>query len=186
MLACYVDESGDTGKLPTATSPIQPVLAIIGLTLDLARLREFTLDFIDLKRRFFPGRFPAHATRLDGILIEIKGSDVGAAFRQGHPDHQRRHHHVAFLDCRLDLIERYDCRLFGRVWIKPIGGRMDGWSIYTYSTQFICMVFDHLLQTRDTLGMVIPDSRAKPQDRRVSKHLHAEVQGRRRCVSPYD
>ena len=45
---------------------------------------------------------------------------------------------------------------------------MDGWSIYTYSTQFICLVFDHLLQTRDTLGLVIPDSRAKHQDRRVS------------------
>ena len=55
LYVCYLDESGDTGLLPYSTSPVQPVLCVLGLSLDLEYLREFTLEFIDLKYRFFPG-----------------------------------------------------------------------------------------------------------------------------------
>lgn len=49
MKICYVDESGDTGALPSATSRIQPVLSIVGVIVDHANLQPMTTDFLDLK-----------------------------------------------------------------------------------------------------------------------------------------
>jgi len=34
---CYLDESGDTGLLPSATAPIQPVFVIAGLIVNHVR-----------------------------------------------------------------------------------------------------------------------------------------------------
>jgi hypothetical protein len=171
LLACYLDESGDTGTLPTAISPIQPLICILGLTLDLAYLRPFTLEFLDLKARFFPGLF-AGSLRLSRILTEIKGADIRAAFRTN--DHARRHHHIGFLDALLDLVRSYNCRIFGRVWIKPIGSRVDGVAVYTYSAQSICATFHDLLAARDQSGLVIADSRLPAQNRSVSFSLFTQ------------
>jgi hypothetical protein len=49
MKLCYVDESGDTGLLPNATAPIQPVFVIAGLIVDREVLRNLTLEFLQLK-----------------------------------------------------------------------------------------------------------------------------------------
>ncbi len=171
MLACYLDESGDTGTLPIANSPIQPLICLLGLSLDLTSLRPFTLDFLDLKARFFPGLFVG-TLRLSRILSEIKGSDIRAAFRTN--DHQRRHHHIGFLDALLGLVDSYGCRIFGRVWIKRIGAKLDGVAIYTSSAQSICSTFDHLLSTKDDAGIVIADSRRHGQNRGVSFSLFTQ------------
>lgn len=167
LLACYLDESGDTGLLPNPRSPIQPLLCVLGLTLDLDRLRDFTLEFMALKERFFPGLFSS-SSRLEQILKEIKGSDIRSAFRASATDHDLRHHHIAFLDALVDLVEGHQCRIFGRVWIKPIGGPFDGWAIYTSSTQAICSAFVHLLTLQKNIGIMVPDPRLPLQNRRVS------------------
>jgi hypothetical protein len=167
MIACYIDESGDTGALPTATSPIQPLLCVVGLTIDLARIRDFTLEFIDFKARFFPG-LCSGMTRQARILEEIKGSEIRSAFRSSCTDHARRHHHIGFLDQLLRMLVKYDCKIFGRVWIKALVVEMDGWSTYTFSTQAICTTFNHLLTSKNDSGIVICDSRAHPQNVRVS------------------
>lgn len=165
MIVSYLDESGDTGSLPTPDSPVQPLLCLLGLTLDHRYLRPFTLEFIDVKKRFFPGLFVG-TLRLSGILTEIKGSDIRAAFRTD--DHDRRHHHIGFLDALLDLVENYRCRIFGRVWVKAIAGRFDGVAVYTSSAQSICSTFNHLLNVNDELGVVIADSRTFVENRAVS------------------
>ena len=69
MFVCYLDESGDTGTLASPTSRVQPVLCILALSLDLDRLRDFTFDFINLKTKFFPGRFPVHSNWLRRIPV---------------------------------------------------------------------------------------------------------------------
>jgi hypothetical protein len=65
MMVFYVDEAGCLGTLPTATSPIQPVFAIAGIVLRRECLHDFTLDWLDLKERFFPNLRPVAADFLD-------------------------------------------------------------------------------------------------------------------------
>ena len=48
---CYIDEAGCTTPLPGTQTDIQPVLVIVGLIVDVARVRELTIDFLKLKRR---------------------------------------------------------------------------------------------------------------------------------------
>lgn len=172
MYACYIDESGDTGALPASTSPIQPVLCILGVTLDLTRLPEFTSQFIDLKARFFPRLFPG--PRIGRILVEIKGSDLRSVFRSTSADARKRHHHIGFLQELLNLLTQYDCKIFGRVWVKPIGGPMNGWSTYTSSAQAICTVFHNYLTTQSSTGILICDSRLHHQNARVSHSIFTQ------------
>lgn len=167
MLACYIDEAGDTGQLPSPTSPVQPLLCILGLTLDIGRLRDFTVAFIDLKTRFFPGLFQG-VPRLERILTEVKGAEIRRAFRAGPGKHVQRHHHVGFLDELLSLVEGFNCKVLGRVWVKAIGEEIDRWGIYTSSIQAIYSTFQDLLTQRNDVGIVIADSRTKVEDRRVS------------------
>jgi len=140
----------------------------MGLTLNTAYLRPFTAEFLDLKTRFFPGRFGARYqhTHLSKLLEEIKGSDLRAAFRSD--DHDRKHHHIGFFDALLDFIASYDCRIFGRIWIKGIGVPFNGTAVYTYSAQNICGTFNHLLEQKDDYGIVIADSRFPKENRGVS------------------
>lgn len=166
VFACYVDESGDDALLPSSTAPHQPLMVLLGLAFDLGRLHAFTMDFLDLKARFFPGRF-RKCTSLERILREVKGVDVRKAFRST-AHHAVRHHHIGFLDALLDFVQAYDCRIFGRVWIKTIGTPVGGTAIYTSSMQSICTTFDVLVSSRGNTGLVIPDHRTHALDKRVS------------------
>ena len=168
MFACYVDESGDTGPIRTSTSNVQPVLCILGLSLPLEHLKSFTIDFLDLKARFFPGKFPSKMRRLDRIQREIKGAEIRSVFRSASASHSKRHHHIGFLDNLIALVEKYDCKLIGRVWIKEIGKPIDQWAIYTSSIQAISSGFNDLLLSENQKGMVILDSRSHAQDKRVA------------------
>jgi len=107
---CYVDESGDTGALPSATSPVQPVLAVVGLAVGDDQLAALTTSWIDLKRRFF-GASQSPPRFLDSIKLEVKGSELRRNARGGRG---RRKHRAAvgFLDRALDLLEAHDGRIF--------------------------------------------------------------------------
>ena len=62
MYFCYVDESGCTGELPSATSQIQPIFATLGLIVDVSRIHDFTLKtrfahrLMKLQHRFLDSR----------------------------------------------------------------------------------------------------------------------------------
>jgi len=164
MKICYVDEAGCTGSLPKADSPIQPVLALIGLILDYGKLHEVTERLLQHKQRFYLGA-SAGPKYLSGILTEVKGSDIR---KNAISDNRNtRRPAVGYLDGILKICTEADAKLVGRVWVKEIGSQIDGRAIYTSSVQAICSYFhDYLARTED-IGVVIVDSRLK--------HLNSQV-----------
>lgn len=162
MLICYVDESGCTGQLPDAASLIQPAFCMVGLAIDQSKIRQLTFDFLQLKRRFFPGRLPPTAGNLSWVLVEIKGSDLRTAIRNG--THKEKRHAIGFIDAAFRLIERAEASIFGKVFVKAIGAPINSTSIYTRSLQCVCDTFQNLLELRQTTGFVIADSRNKPKN----------------------
>jgi hypothetical protein len=157
MHLCYVDESGCTGILPSSASPIQPVLVIAAVVVDDSCLHNLTIDYLNLKKRFFSNKLPVTAEFLQWVLAEIKGSELRNRARSS--SHRKRSHAYSFLDKFLGLLESHAIRIIGRIWIKPIGGRFDGKPVYTSSVQGICATFNHYLAERDGSGFVIADSR---------------------------
>jgi len=169
MYFCYVDEAGCTGTLPSATSPIQPVFALIGLAVEHTRIAGLTRDFLKLKQRFFPGLMANAPHYLDGVLQEVKGSELRADVRSASRRRQRAA--VGFLDQVTRLVEGCEGRLLGRVLIKAIGDEINSRSIYTASTQAICHYFQEFLGSCDEEGAIVADSRTKAQNASVSHSI---------------
>lgn len=165
MYICYIDESGDTGRLPSANSPVQPVLVIGGLILCQASIPAITREFMDIKRTYFPSIGPPIHRPLHWILKEIKGADVRRAVAA--PARNDRRHAIGFLDATLRLIERHDGRIVARVWVKGIGRPILPNPIYTSPIQYIHRWFEHYLDTQGAPGWVIADSRTKPLNANV-------------------
>ena len=157
MYFCYMDESGCTGALPSATSAIQPALVIAGIIVEESRLNALTFDFLNLKQRFFPNKLPPSAEFLDWVPAEVKGNEIRKRARSA--SHRERSHAYQFLDSLLNLAESHHIRINGRIWVKGIGQPFIGTSVYTVSVQHICRYFDHFLSTANTGGLVIADSR---------------------------
>ena len=172
MRICYIDESGDLGALPSATSSIQPVFTIIGLAVDQNRLKGLTADLLFLKRHFFKGLMPKSRHVLGDILVEVKGAEVRKSVRNGNRNERRAALH--FLGCVLKLLEGHEARIFGRLWTKEIGKSINTLSIYTYSVQAICANFQRLLEDDDDCGIVIADSRRKSLNVGVSHSIFTQ------------
>jgi len=143
-----------------------------GLILRQDRLRPLTQEFLSLKQRYFPRLLPAGSQHLDWILREIKGSDLRRAVRAGNRNEQR--HAIRFMEKTLDLIEQFDGRLIGRIWIKGIGQPFNGTATYTYSVQSICKYFQAFLEWRNDEGIIIADSRDKVKNARVSHSIFTQ------------
>lgn len=156
---CYVDEAGCTGALPTALSGIQPVFVLAGVDLDVSAIAPLTDDFLMLKRRFFPNAAEPGALYLAWILQEIKGADLRR--QTVSPSRRQSRHALGFLDAIVRLLEEYEARLYGRVWIKGVGDPFNGRSVYTFSLQYICQWFNERLAAGDERGIVVCDSRNK-------------------------
>jgi hypothetical protein len=169
MYICYMDESGCTGVLPSATSPIQPVLVLAAVIVDESRLHALTIDYLNLKQRFFPGKLPVTAEFLQWILAEVKGSEIRKRARS--PNHRSRSHAYAFLDGFVGLLEQHAIRIIGRVWVKGIGKPFVGRSVYTSSVQHVCTYFDHFLATENDVGFLIADSRDPALNANVSHSI---------------
>jgi Protein of unknown function (DUF3800) len=177
MYITYLDESGCTGVLPSATSPIQPVLSILCITVRCDQVPALTRDFLALKRRFFPSSTPSPYP-LNAILDEVKGGDFRREFRTGNRTQVR--HHLLFLERLLTLLQTYNAVLFGRIYVKPIAGRFDGTPVYTSAVQSLCHAFQHYLISNNTPGIIIADSRYPGLNAQVSHSVFTEkfrVQG---------
>jgi hypothetical protein len=169
---CYIDESGCTGTLPNSTSPIQPVLVIVGIAIHQPTLSHLTHEFIALKRRFFPGLFPNTIPPLSHVRIEVKGADVRTNIRLGARNSRR--HSIGYLSNFVGLLEKYNAKIFGRVWIKGIGAKVKGRAIYDFSIQDICRNFQNLLTTEDNYGFIVADSRTPFQNSSVSHSIFTQ------------
>jgi Protein of unknown function (DUF3800) len=166
---CYVDESGDTRSLATSTSSVPPVCVILGIVFDQASLHGLTNEFITLKRAMYPSLPIATSLhRLTWVLPEIKGADLRRALRTDAPARNRRHA-IHFLDRLLTLLEDYQAKIFGRLWVKGIRQTCNGVALYGSSMQAICAYFQRYLHERDQLGFVVADSRT-PTDNAAMSH----------------
>lgn len=153
---CYVDEAGCTTPLAAARTDVQPVLAIVGLVLSVDRLRAVTLEFLALKRQFFPGKFKPVDHPLDDVLVEIKGSDLRSNIRKHGAAADAS---LKFLDRTLDLLRENDARLFASMLIKGIGEPIDSRALYTSSIQAACRNFCAFLAERADSGLMVADFR---------------------------
>ncbi len=168
---CYIDEAGCTTPLPGTQTDIQPVLVIVGLIVDVARVRELTIDFLKLKRQYFPNKFRNGNHQLDDVLVEIKGSDLRSTIRK-HGVHADAT--LKFIDDTLDLLRANEARLFATVWVKGIGKPIDSRAIYTSSIQAACRNFSAFLDWRDGTGFMVADSRTPALNTQVSHSIFTQ------------
>lgn len=169
MYMAYLDEAGGTGTLPSHTSKIQPVFIPAAMICEQNRVRDLTMDFLHLKQRFFPGLVGGEELFLDRMLAEIKGNDLRKSIRKG--NRRNRRQVLWFLEKLLDLLERHEVRLVGRVWVKAVGQENKGKSMYTFSMQDICATFQRFLSDCGSHGLVIADSRNHSLNTNVSHSI---------------
>jgi len=165
----YIDEAGCPGQLPSQTSDVQPIFCITGIIVPREHLSSLTHEFLDLKRRFNPKHFQSLRHDLEIMLYEIKGSDLRSDIRGNSRNKRRRA--FGILDKTFDLLEKYNCKLLARGYIKRPAGTFDGNAVYTASMQAICGHFENFLAEQSASGVVIADSRKKHQNNRVSHSI---------------
>ncbi len=169
---CYVDEAGCTGVLPTATSAVQPAFVLAAVVFHQNHLPHLTQEFLALKRKFFPALTPNTIPFLQHVRVEIKGSELRKSIRAG--DRNQRRHAFGFLDGCVKLLEKYNSKIFCRVWIKGIAHPIDGKAVYTYSIQSACTAFQNLLEFENRDGVMIADSRTPYQNINVSHSIFTQ------------
>jgi hypothetical protein len=169
---CYIDESGDTGTVPHANSPVQPVLVIAAVALDHTNLTALTHAFINLKQKFSPSLAGRNSHRFDVLLNEMKGTDIRRGVVSGRRRESRRA--IGFLDRYVELLEFHRVRIFGRVWVKKLRYAMDGKAVFTSSVQAICRSFQEYLTGTNDSGIVIADSRTPGQNVPVAHSIFTQ------------
>lgn len=168
----YVDEAGCLGALPTATAPVQPVFALAGIIIDQYYLGKFTWDFLGLKQEFFPGLAPQSGEVLDWVRVEIKGSDLRNQVKEGSRD--KRRHALRFMDKFLALLEIYNARIVGRIFVKKIGLPMNGTAVYSLSIQLMSSAFQKYLEEKNGVGLMVLDHRNKSLNTAVSHSIFTQ------------
>ncbi|MEO5370665.1 MAG: DUF3800 domain-containing protein [Magnetococcus sp. DMHC-1] len=175
MLIGYIDESGCTGTLPSASSQIQPVFVLAAICIEHDMLLSLTNDFLDWKRKFFKKLISNHKTNhssLDHILIEIKGADLRKKIRG---NTKQRKFALTAIDHLLNIIEKHQENIIGNIRIKPVGKQFNGTSVYTSSIQNIANHFNVLCGSTSKIGMLIADSRNKQKNERVSHSIFTKM-----------
>ena len=162
MFFCYIDESGGF-EAPNQGQAATPLMVIAGLIVPSSAIAPLTDDLLALKRQFYPNQAGKH---LDYLLYEIKGSDLRNRIRGS--NRRKRMHARTVLDGVVSIAARHRCRLVGRIWIKKPSQGLDPASTYTFAVQDIARHFNHYLETRDSHGLVLCDSRDHRQDIRVA------------------
>lgn len=133
-------------------------MVIAGLVIDASRIPPLTRDFLAFKRRFFPGRF-TRGPALDHVLTEVKGSEVLQMTRS---DSRNKRRQADFICSELlDLIEEYECRVIGRVWVKEAGKLLKPEATYCYAVQDIALHFSQYLLRENSTGLLIADGRSR-------------------------
>ena len=148
---CHIDESGDAGPLPSADSPVQPVLVVAGLIVSESALARMASDFAAVKRKVNPGAVPP----------EVKGRTLREALRS--PSAKRRRFAESLLADAFDLMEDAGATVAGSVWIKPAGGAFDGNAAYVSSAMFVASRFQRFLAARQSRGTIVCDNRFPAQ-----------------------
>lgn len=154
---CLIDESGDSSPLPSADSPVQPVLVVAGLMVSESALPRMESEFLALKKKVNPGAIPP----------EVKGRGLREALRSAGV--KRRDFTLLLLDRALDILENASATVAGQVWVKPVGGEFDGNAAYVSSAMFIARQFQRFLAARESRGKILCDHRRPAQQSAVAR-----------------
>jgi hypothetical protein len=174
---CYVDESGKADMLVHGDRDEQPVVVIGGITIPEPCLKDLTHEWIDLKRRFLPGLSQRRGQTgwLDGILREIKGSNLRKGFRVKGTRRQRKNS-IGVINGAIKLLERHDGRLIARVWVKKVAEANNDMSMHSSSLQFISSAF-HAGLAPDERGMVVVDSQTYQHNHKLAHSMFTQLFG---------
>jgi hypothetical protein len=171
-----VDESGTAEMLVDADPDQQPVIVIAGVSLPECDLTKITHDWINLKKRFDPVLAKTGHGWLDAILAEVKGANLRKGFRDESSVRQRKRA-IGMLDGTLKLLEKYDAKILGRIWMKRLDTENNDMGIHASSLQFICRGFDAGLP-KDERGMVVVDSQTYQHNHRLAHSIFTQRFGK--------
>lgn len=170
MYICYVDEAGDGSRLQSPTHKTVPVFIVVGIALPESSLNALTMDFLHTKSKLFPNLVAQKGRHfLDRMLVEIKGADIRRAARS--QSRNERQQAIVVLHHTLQLLEKHQAKVIGRIWIKGIGQPFKGRSVYTVSIQRMCEYLQALASERQDRALVIADSRHKGLNVNVSHSI---------------
>ena len=171
MYISYLDESGDSQAINSPTDNIQPILIISCIFIKASDIPNLTMEFIDLKRKFFPKKFSNLRHDLDALPIEIKGCDLRTDIRKNPLKHTKVKHHLRFLDELITILEKYQVRLVSRIWVKSFSRALIDKSVYTITTQHFCIRFNKFLKNQNSAGVLIADFRDTKRNSYVSHSI---------------
>lgn len=167
-----MDESGGF-EAPDRSPDATPVMLIVGVVLDHRVLQPLTRDFLAVKSRYYPTACyngPGH--NLDRVRTEIKGSKVRESLRSD--ARRKRSHGFGYVDRTVELLERYDARIIGRLWVKEPSTGLNPQSSYTFAIQDIARHFNALLLSANDMGLMVCDGRRYTQDAEVSHSVFTQ------------
>ena len=165
MYVCYIDESGGF-EAPNSDPSATPLMVLSGLIIRADRLQALTAEFLKIKKRYRPTE---DTKLLDYILIEIKGAALRSLIRSG--GHRKQRYALGVLDQVVSLVEKYDIRLVGRIWVKEVDKQLRPRECYTLSIQNIADHFNSFLQEKAAHGVILCDGRMPHQDSQVSHSI---------------
>lgn len=123
-------------------------MVVSGLIVRADMLDRLTADFLEMKKRYRPTE---GTDLLDYILIEIKGAALRSRIRSG--GHRSQRYALGVLDRVVSLVEKYDIRLVGRIWVKEVDKRLCPRASYTLSIRNIADHFNRFLKERAEHGV---------------------------------
>ncbi|MBB5893713.1 hypothetical protein BJ998_004909 [Kutzneria kofuensis] len=146
-------------------------MVILGLIVEAGAVPGLTRDFLALKRRYFPRRFNTGLT-LDEVLHELKGNEVLQMVRS---DSRNRRRQASLIQRALiDLVNRYDGKVVGRIWVKRAGKGLKPDATYCYAAQDIAKHFCQYLIERSSTGVLIADGRTPEANSRVAHSIFTQ------------
>jgi len=160
MYIAYMDDAGDLVMIASPPNHNdQPVFALTLFIVNQHRLVSLVPDYIQLKRKYFPGLCPPSSRFLASVLPEIKGADLRRDIARGNRNQSRQA--IRFLDEVMRLCLQSQIRIISRVFVKAIGQENQHTAVYTSACQSLFKAFEHYLETENDSGLCIADSRTK-------------------------
>ncbi len=153
----YVDEAGNPHRHDVPLQDGQtPLFVLGGIALPLSQWRDIDRQYLNLKRNYFSTEMQA-TNEARPEHWEAKGSDLTQ------PRNRERARRQAFLHEVLNLVQRYDARLFGIVFLKNPTNPTPAVSIYTAAVQQIAQRFATYVieNAAHDHGIMIMDSRCQ-------------------------
>ena len=144
-------------------------MVVAGLIVPAASVTSLTADLLALNQKLYPSKA---CQQLDYVLMEIKGADLRTRARS--KSRRKRRHAIQVFNGVIHLMDKYDVRLLGRVWIKEPSMGLKPRETYTFSIQDIARHFNRFLDERDSQGVMLCDSRQHDQDVQVAHSVFTQ------------